>query len=169
MGREIRMVPKDWEHPKNENGSYIPLYDGSFKDCDEEWMAEWEKWKEGLCRSYRAEERWEPIDEANKKMLFSDYSGRRPNQEDYMPEWKDEEKTHLQMYETCSEGSPISPVMETPEELARWLADTGASSFGSMTATYDQWLRVCKGGYAPSAVMVTGGPLVSGVAGLPAS
>ena len=41
-----------------------------------------------------------------------------------------EERTHYQMYETCTEGTPISPVMETPENLARWLADNGASAFG---------------------------------------
>ena len=50
----------------------------------------------------------------------------------------------------------------TPEELARWLADTGASAFGEMTATYEQWLATCRSGWAPSAV-ACGGDLVSGV------
>ena len=27
MGREVRMVPKDWIHPKDRNGKYIPLFD----------------------------------------------------------------------------------------------------------------------------------------------
>lgn len=45
-----------------------------------------------------------------------------------------------QMWETTSEGSPISPVFETPEALAHWLADTGASSFGWMTSSYEGWL-----------------------------
>lgn len=58
-----------------------------------------------------------------------------------------------QMWETTSEGSPISPVFGTPEELARWLADTRASTFGSMTAGYDQWLAMIVGpGWAPSAI-----------------
>lgn len=43
-----------------------------------------------------------------------------------------------QMWETTSEGSPISPPFATPEELARWLADTGASAFGNQTATFDE-------------------------------
>lgn len=68
-----------------------------------------------------------------------------------------------QMWETVSEGSPISPVFETPEALARWLADTGASASGDQTATYDQWLNVCKGAYAPTMVMDAKG-LRSGVA-----
>ena len=27
MGREVRMVPPDWQHPKNERGAYIPLHE----------------------------------------------------------------------------------------------------------------------------------------------
>lgn len=71
-----------------------------------------------------------------------------------------------QVWETTSEGSPISPPFATPEELARWLADHGASSFGSQTATYEEWLAFARGpGWAPSAVSVDGGPIVSGVVG----
>ena len=55
------------------------------------------------------------------------------------------------IYETCSEGSPISPAFETPEELARWLTD---NSFGSMTATYEQWLL---GGYEDEHVSIPSG------------
>jgi len=58
-----------------------------------------------------------------------------------------------QMWETTSEGSPISPVFATPEELARWLADTGASASGRETATYKAWLGMIRRGWAPSAVM----------------
>ena len=74
-----------------------------------------------------------------------------------------------QMWATTSEGSPMSPVLDTPEELAHWLADSKASAFGGMTATYDEWLRMITGsGSAPSAVLTvseTGkGTLQSGVA-----
>jgi hypothetical protein len=59
-----------------------------------------------------------------------------------------------QMWETTSEGSPISPVFETPQELARWLADNNASTFGSDTASYGTWLKMITGaGWAMSAVM----------------
>lgn len=116
------------------------LFEG-YNDAKEEFEAMWRK--QGLQEAL-------------------DWFGVAPNQEDYMPEWPDEERTHYQMYETCSEGTPLSEPMETPEELARWLADTGASSFGSMTATYEQWLATCQGAWAPSAVMV-GGKMMSGV------
>jgi hypothetical protein len=55
--------------------------------------------------------------------------------------------------------------MDSPESLARWLADNNASAFGGMTATYEEWLSVARGGWAPSA-MITNGVLESGVAAI---
>jgi len=143
MSREIRMVPENWEHPKNEDGSDKALYEG-----------------------YKADSR-EFLDKALNDGLQEaiDYMS-CPDKNDYMPDWDEVEKTHLMMYETTSEGTPLSPAFKTPEELAQWLADNGASSFGRNTATYEQWLRVCKGGYAPSAVYTTENGLQSGVEAL---
>lgn len=110
MGREVRMVPVDWEHPRTSkaDGRYLPL--------------------------------------------------------EHMPDWSPEDRTHYQMYETCSEGTPISPVMETPEKLARWLADNRASSFARATCTYEQWLGMIRGSkYSLSAAVTPGGSVVSGV------
>lgn len=28
MGREVRRVSKNWEHPKKDNGEYYPLFEG---------------------------------------------------------------------------------------------------------------------------------------------
>ena len=60
----------------------------------------------------------------------------------------------FQMWEDTSEGSPISPVFETPEELARWLADTKASSFGGMTSTYEQWLGCIKSEHGAAGLLI---------------
>ena len=49
----------------------------------------------------------------------------------HMPHWPIKRRTHWQMYETVSEGTPISPVMATAEELARWLADNHANACGT--------------------------------------
>lgn len=86
----------------------------------------------------------------------------KPQSKYYMPEWKEEEKTHFMMYETTSEGTPISPAFTNIEALAHWLADNRASSFANETATYEQWLATCRQGWAISAVS-TGGKLTSGV------
>jgi len=154
MGREVRMVPKDWEHPKNENGGYIALFDGNFEACAADWDEECAQWDAGNYPDYANEE--------SKKMSYAEWAGDRPDKCDYMPIFK-EAATHCMMYETTSEGTPISPAFETPEELARWLADNGASSFGGQTASYEGWLRVAKGGFAPSAVYTPATGLVSGV------
>lgn len=90
--------------------------------------------------------------------------GRKPRFEEYMPDFTGRDDLGYCMYETTSEGSPISPVFATPEEVARWLADNDASAFGSDTATYEQWLSVCLGGWAPSAVYSATSGLQSGVA-----
>ena len=58
-----------------------------------------------------------------------------------------------QLWSTISEGTPMSPVFATPEELATWLVDNGASSFGRNTASYDQWLKFIRGpGWAPTMI-----------------
>ena len=91
-----------------------------------------------------------------------EWCGQAPDKNDYMPDWPVEQRTHLMMYENISEGTPISPAFATPEELARWLADTNASALGHEGASYEGWLRVAQGGWAPSMV-ITDGVIASGV------
>jgi hypothetical protein len=57
--------------------------------------------------------------------------------------------THLQMYETVSDGTPISPVFASPHELATYLATTDdprASAFAHRRGSYDEWLRLIQTG-----------------------
>lgn len=141
MGREVRRVPADWQHPKH--------------------------WTRGL---HGMEERYKPLfpgeryqhDAEHRAMCYEQYAGQRPHRDDYMPNWPDSERTHLMMYEDTSEGTPISPAFATPEELARWLVDNNASAFGDSTGSYEGWLRVARGGCAPSMVATAAG-LTSGV------
>lgn len=170
MGREVRMVPADWRHPRYPDdhhrehlrGRYVPLYDSDYAERAAEWDEEWSQWQKGLCRSYGGDEKWEPIEAEYRHLRYTDYAGPRPSPADYMPDWPAEQRTHYMMYEDTSEGTPISPAFPTPEELARWLVDNNASAFGDQTASYEGWLRVAKGGFAPSMV-ITGNVMQSGV------
>lgn len=171
MGREVRRVPAFWEHPRytRENarpgqaGSYIPLLEWRDLKADQKkWDKNCRKWEEGLVWSSEAKQ-YVSKDPAYRHKSWAEYDGRRPSYAHHMPMWTEEQCTHYQMYEDTSEGTPISPVMASPEELARWLVDHRASSFGEMTATYEQWLAVCRGGWAPSLV-ITNGVMQSGVA-----
>lgn len=159
MGREVRRVPANWQHPKDERGRFIPLFDGAdYERRASDWDEGAAKWARGEFPDYAGEE--------SKKLTYEEWKGERPKAEDYMPNWPDSERTHYMMYEDTSEGTPISPAFATPEELARWLADAGASAFGSSTASYEAWLRVAEGGYAPSAVYTPEHGLQSGVEAL---
>lgn len=150
MGREVRMVPADWKHPKNDRG-YIPLHG---RDCAKE-QREWDEglamWHRGLCDDFKGGT--EPHEERPDIYGWKAYTGGRPTAEDYMPAWPSEQRTHLMMYENVSEGTPVSPAFATPEELARWLADNGDGSRMHQSAGYEQWLAVARGGWAPSLVM----------------
>jgi len=159
MGREVRIVPPGWEHPKDENGKFIPLLGGSFREAMEQWKTGKAQWDKGLRINWGKAGGWI---EHNEKCTWEEWAGSCPDESDYMPLFDPEAATRLCMYETCSEGTPISPLFETPEELARWLADTGASAFGSMTATYEAWLATVRAGWAPS-MIVRGNGLEPGV------
>lgn len=160
MGREIRMVPPGWQHPKDAKGHYVPLHRGSFAQADADWNEGYAAWQRGEIENYGAkdgESKWQPKSgSALECSSYTEWSGSRPNPDDYMPAFPEGTATMLCMYEDTSEGTPISPAFATPEELARWLADTGASAFGSMTATYEQWLATCKAGWSVSMVMEAG-------------
>lgn len=106
MGREVRRVDKEWQHPKDGFGKFEPLL------------------------------------------------------EEEMPQFKN--PSHYQMYETTTEGTPISPVIEAPEALAQWLVDNEASAFAGQPASYGAWLEICRGKPAISGV-ITRGEIINGV------
>lgn len=137
MGREVRRVPADWEHPKDAKGQHIPMY--------EHFPYNAEEVREGLRDGWLKGEK-------------------KPYGLAVMPQWPKAKRTHYQMYEDTTEGTPISPVMASPEELARWLADNGASAFAGHTATHEEWLAMIGFGSAPTFGGVVGGEIESGVA-----
>jgi hypothetical protein len=154
MGRTVRMIKCGWGHPKKDDGKYIPLYSSCFEEADKSWSEGYHNWQKGLRSDTKGG--WKEIEYKYKNLRYCDWDCRRPDPDDYMPKWLKEEANMYVMYEDTSEGTPISPPFETPEELARWLVDNKASSFGSCTATYEQWLYVCKGGWSPSMVISDG-------------
>lgn len=169
MSREVRRVPKDWKHPTRSDGSPIPLYDGAgLKRRQAEWDEEAARWVKGERRAWShlgdsSGAQWVAHDRSPTVEGFVDWNGGRPEDAEHMPEWPESERTHLQMYESVTEGTPISPVMATAEELARWCADNRAPAFAGRPASYDAWLAVCRSGStAGSAAQTASGELISG-------
>lgn len=162
MGREVRRVPANWQHPKDEHGNYLALFDGKdYARRVRDWDEGAAKWEEGLRDDFKGG--WRAMDGTEEGKTYLAWAGSRPYSQDYMPQWTEAEATHYMMYEDTSEGTPISPAFATPEELARWLADNGASAFGDQTASYEGWLRVARGGFAVSAVYSPQTGFISGV------
>lgn len=139
MGREVRMVPVDWEHPKDNNGEYIPLLDNYL----------------GAIESFEKAIREMGLNEA------LDYYGGGPISENYMLEGPRSKCTHYQMYECVSEGTPVSPPRKTQEKLAQWLVDNKVTVIDNIP-TYNQWLATIKAGPAPS-MIIRDGKIMSGV------
>ena len=151
MGREIRKVPKGWEHPKTDRygkEAYEPLYDEDYEAVAAEWLRECILWING--------EHPDQNDATpSTQKYFWEYDCGPPSKEDYRPAWTDEERTCIQMYETVSEGTPVSPVFETPEELVEYLVEGGDEwdrSRGTGGRSREAAEAFVKGGWAPSGV-----------------
>jgi hypothetical protein len=140
MGREIRRVPEGWEHPKDDKGHYKPMYDETFDEAFEEWSKGYYLWKEGKHPD-------------QKDYPYQEWAGSPPDPEYYRPVFQ-KEATHYEIYETVSEGTPVSPVFSSLKEMEKWLISEGFSEFASK--------EFCNTGYAPSMVF-TPGKGVSGI------
>lgn len=128
MGREIRMVPPNWEHPKIEVFRFTPyegygtktecqpMYDQTFESAAAEWKAEYAEWESGMRPDY--------CDEESSRLEFWEWHGAPPDRKYYRP-WKDEEATWFQVWETVSEGTPVTPPFATREELIDYLVENG--------------------------------------------
>jgi hypothetical protein len=171
MGREIRRVPANWQHPKKDRynprtqqyePAYKPMHDGGFEPRLAEWLKDWEAWRAGgyaeACNKYP--------EYVNLGMpaAMAEYHGGPPDPSYYTPDWPDAERTHFQLYETVSEGTPLSPPMPTPEALARWLADNHKPWGGeSRNLSYEEWLKFIGVGWAPSMMYSPQTGVVDGV------
>jgi hypothetical protein len=159
MGREVRRVPKDWRHPKDAAGRFVPLFGSSVSKEQAEWDEGAEQWARGFARGYGKDDpEWVPKDDADKACSWEEWSGKRPVAEDYMPDWPEAERTHWQLYEHVSEGTPMSPPMDSPETLAAYLADFETHD----KLPYETWLGMIRKGWAPSGV-IDNGVMRSGV------
>jgi hypothetical protein len=195
MGREIRRVPPNWEHPRTFHAGrgedFQAMYDGTF-------LSAWNEWKHDRMM-YRIEcliptfmsigrdvlkilgfKKWKfhydksPQYEWND---FVDYHGDKPDEEYYRPAWKRGEATWFQVYETVSEGTPDTPPFETKEELIQYLMANGdfwdqkrrrehPQESDNQPWTEEQARTFIDSEWAPSAMVVPGAGYVSGVQGL---
>ena len=149
MGREVRQVPPNWEHPliegeewRRERGDLQPMNDESYSQARKEWL-------DGVA-AHKPEE--------HDGKDYWEYHGPPPERAYYRP-WEDAEATWFQLWETVSEGTPVSPPFATREELAGYLAANG--DFWDQNRGRGGWgieraRAFIKSGWAPT-MMVSGG------------
>ena len=148
MGREIRRVPPNWEHPKNDDGEYKSMHDEEFDPALEAWLEGYRLWKAG--------EHPEQKDEYWRDRNYWDWDGPPPDPENYRPAFN-AEPTWFQVYQTVSEGSPVTPPFATKEELVDYLVENG--DFWDQKRGHGGWQRkiaeeFVKREWAPSMVAV---------------
>ena len=149
MGREIRRVQPNWEHPKKSNGAYQPMLDEIFDESLKDWVKQYEQWKAGT----HPDQKSEFYEEGN---TFWDWNGGPPDPEYHRPEFT-EEATWYQVYETVSEGTPVTPPFETKAELVEYLVQQG--DFWDENRGNGGWSResaekFIENEWAPSGIMI---------------
>jgi hypothetical protein len=143
MGREVRMVPENWEHPKDEYGWDRPLLESSDRVPYEQWLEDVRQWNAGFMRDW-VNGGYLPKDETLKDIPLDEWAGYTPDQSmNTMPNWPEEIRTHYMMYETVTEGTPLSPAFSTREELAQWLTEHEVPVFGKTPGSFEEWLDMC--------------------------
>ena len=151
MSREIRMVPADWEHPKRKDfysdcrdgESYQPLHDRDYDEEAQKWMRDYQLFLEGKHPEQESIRKWHKY--------YWDYDS-PPDEmycrsEAYHTKFKSA-STYYQVYESVSEGTPVSPKFATEDELLKWLMSQGHSEIASR--------RFIKDKYVMSGLMVNG-------------
>jgi hypothetical protein len=121
MGREIRQVPPNWDHPNSKDdygrNRLQPMYDETFDNAMEMWLGEFDRVRSGDLTDDERE--WYPRGLGD---WLTDNSAPHP---DYYRPWKDEEATWWQVWETVSEGTPVTPPFATQDELVDYLVKQG--------------------------------------------
>jgi hypothetical protein len=137
MGREIRRVPANWEHPKNGNGKHQPMYYRFYGDALNEWLDNKTKWDNGTHHDLI-----EDPSLKEKYPNYADWSGEAPNKKYYRQvEFSEDDLTHIQLYENVTEGTPMTPVFKADEfEKLCEYASKNCYIFGHQKASKDDWM-----------------------------
>ena len=127
MGRELKRVPLDFDYPLHKVWyGYYMNYIPTCKSTKEEYCEQ--------CKAFAR----------IKGIKLTDFNC--PKLDDYFVEAVAKLKElcepptgeGYQLWETTSEGSPVSPVFASLDELCEW-CEENATTFASFKATKEQW------------------------------
>lgn len=116
MGREIRRVPPWWQHPTDKKGRYLPLFDRSYDEAMRDYRYCERLWNEGR---HPSQIEWP---HETRGFSFREWDDEPPDSRYYREEsWTEADATQVQLYETVTEGTPVSPCFDTLAELISWM------------------------------------------------
>ena len=127
MGREVRRVPPNWDHPQRNphfdtyrHGGYQPMWDEHIDDAMARWLKDFDRMRAGDLTDF---ERL-VYTSGNPFAEWLEDEGTPPSAHLHRP-WRDDEATWFQVWETVSEGTPVTPPFATQAELVDYLVEHG--------------------------------------------
>jgi hypothetical protein len=156
MGRELRLVPPNWQHPRDDRGQLQPMHHGSFSEAFSRWIEDFDRVRRGeLSESERV------CYAGEGKTALAEWlkdEGTPPDPA-YYGTWDPATATWFQVWETVSEGTPVTPPFATAAELVDYLVEGGddwdrRSGRGGYTRAQAE--AFVSDGYAPSMAIING-------------
>ena len=127
MGREVRRVPPNWDHPSRKpecdpyrHGGFQPMHDEHIQDALSRWLAEFDRVRRGDLSDF---EREYCSGDGGLAVWIQEFE--QPPDPNYCRPWRDDEATWWQVWETVSEGTPVTPPFATQAELVDYLVEHG--------------------------------------------
>ena len=147
MGREVRRVPPNWEHPKRDRGNgrgleLQPMFDERFSEAAANWLKCFDRIRRGEMTDIERECYPHGVCEWAGDEMPPDPAYYRP--------WDESEATWFQLWETVSEGTPVSPPFPDEDGLIQYLADNG-DYWDQKRCTQDSWTTLWGGKFGVSA------------------
>jgi len=112
---------------------------------------------EKMADYLKDEKKWNPAE--HEGQTYRQFWGPPPDDPEYYSPFTAEEATWFQLFETVSEGTPVSPPFATEEELAEYLAKNGDfwdQHRGECGWGIERATAFVKTGWAPSMAFIGG-------------
>lgn len=144
MWREIRRVPVEWKHPKDENGRFKPMADLNFYEMAllsiadmTQWIKEYQDFEQ-YGKAF-TDSSWKVYSKKNWNS-YEDWAGKLSeihisDPDEFMPKWD-----WRQLYENVSDWTPLSPPFPTAELLIEWLSSNKDFWWNQRTRTQAEWI-----------------------------
>jgi len=136
LSREVRCVPMDYNPPQDERGHWCPVLDKHYEPALRKWQEGKRRWESGE----------DPKAVEYPQYSWEEWSGEAPDPDYYYPgeAWPADAVMGIRMYESVSEGTPISATYPDTAEGKIAMSEELATRETGITSdlTAHDWLDV---------------------------